>query len=84
MEKYYCPFCGSKSVKVHKKNGKIIYNRSVTVISASVRCNACHARGPAVSGERANNLFGDAVSNNLTTMDELVERAIMLWNTAKR
>ena len=84
MEKYNCPYCGSKKVKATVKTGKIHYKRNVTGITCSVYCLKCNARGPVASGERANHLFGDPISDYLITTDEIIAQAIELWNQAPR
>ena len=49
-----CPFCGSDKTKVETKSKNHItrFGRE-EYVSASVRCNVCHARGPIVTGKRA-------------------------------
>lgn len=49
-----CPFCKKNKLKVETKRKHVGYNGldySVYLLSASVRCNCCHARGPVVSGK---------------------------------
>ena len=54
-----CPFCGSHKTKVETKVKRahnpyaIPGDNMDDRISASVRCNKCHARGPVVTGKRA-------------------------------
>lgn len=48
-----CPFCGKTKIKVESKesnNRRIIKGIRYSGITASVRCNTCHARGPTVGG----------------------------------
>ena len=49
-----CPFCGSDKTKVETKSKNNItrFGRE-EYVSASVRCNVCYARGPIVTGKRA-------------------------------
>jgi len=66
-----CPFCGSTSVKIHSKhNGKW---SGTGTHSATVRCNSCHARGPAASCK--------VTKDTPYTADEETQRyAADLWN----
>lgn len=48
-----CPFCGSDKTKIERKTKRVFagFNKQEEYISASVRCNKCHARGPIVTGK---------------------------------
>ena len=51
-----CPFCGSHSTKVVFKSRKFGENGlgdPIVILSASVRCNRCRARGPVASGKHS-------------------------------
>lgn len=82
-----CPFCSSNKLKVEKKKRSSRYhiNGNLDNYTASVRCNVCHARGPAISGWVRNRRF---VNENEWLPDEMyVEElehlAIEAWNTRK-
>ena len=82
-----CPFCSSNKLKVEKKKRSTRYhiNGNLDNYTASVRCNVCHARGPAVSGWVRNRRF---VNENEWLPDEMyVEElghlAIEAWNSRK-
>lgn len=77
-----CPFCGGEKLKVESKRKNISY-RHLSVVTKSVRCNRCHARGGTASGEVGNYSFGTPKSDKLTTEQEIETRAIELWNTRK-
>lgn len=49
-----CPFCGSDKTKVETKTRRVTvgFFDKEEYVSASVRCNSCHARGPLVTGKR--------------------------------
>lgn len=64
-----CPFCKKTKTKVEQKSGP--YGHRVTL---SVRCNACHSRGPTVSDT--------AKGNAKIDFNKLTEKAIELWNAA--
>ncbi len=79
-----CPFCGSSKLKIEKKNGKTGYNGLDYLVQRhiySVRCNCCHARGPAFGG---NVIMGFNLTLKLpkwaTTDVELEQKAIEAWN----
>lgn len=74
-----CPFCGSTKLKIDSKCKYISY-RKVDYLTASVRCNVCHARGGTASGECGNYLFGIPKSEKLTTREEIEKQAISEWN----
>lgn len=66
-----CPFCGSTSVKIHgKHNGK---KSGSGTHSATVRCNCCHARGPAASCKVT-------VDSPYSADEETKRYAADLWN----
>jgi len=54
MENNNCPFCGSEKVKLVKKSTLFGFNGlddRIEYHTFSVRCNVCHARGPAYGGK---------------------------------
>lgn len=81
-----CPFCGSEKVKIDTKSVKAGYtgiDEPVNQVTASVRCNVCHARGPAVGGKV---ISGRQWKTSLlpewaTTKDALCVEAVRKWNT---
>lgn len=77
-----CPFCGGEKLKVESKRKNISY-RHVYVVTKSVRCNRCHARGCTASGEVGNYSFGTPKSDNLKTEQEIEAMAIKAWNKRK-
>lgn len=74
-----CPFCGGTKLKIDSKSKRVSY-RHVDVITATVRCNVCHARGGTASGECGNYYFGTPKSEKLTTKAEIEKRAMEAWN----
>lgn len=65
-----CPFCGSTSLKIEiKHNGTLYYSGT---LSATVRCNKCHARGGTASCKVEK---GKYCADN-----ETEGRAIEAWN----
>ena len=83
-----CPFCGSKRLKVCKKNNGTKYvnefSRRIERHTYSVRCNACYARGGAVGGlvpdRPTESGVYRGVSGEITTDKDLQDEAIRLWN----
>ena len=82
-----CPFCKEKSrLKLTCKSSLIGYNLRnwrVERHTWTVRCNVCHARGPAVGGkviDRRLMLDGETLPSWATTDEELEEKATVLWN----
>lgn len=79
MELKPCPFCGGTKLKIDSKSKHISY-RHVDVITATVRCNVCHARGGTASGECGNYIFGIPKSEKITTREEIDQKAAAAWN----
>ena len=85
-----CPFCGSEKLRVNRKSTLAGFNgldQRVERHTYSVRCNICHARGPAVGGEvMADKSLWDNMLLPMpkwATSDEVIkQRAIDLWNGA--
>ena len=79
-----CPFCGSEKLKIEKKNKKTRYhvNGNLYNYTASVRCNACHARGSTVSGWVRNRRYVEDTEWLPEEIPEqnLDESAIKEWN----
>lgn len=80
-----CPFCGSDKVKIGRKSAFAGFNgldERVENHTFSVRCNACHARGGAVSGKVLNSKYGDRfkLPEWATTDAALKTRAVCAWN----
>lgn len=80
-----CPFCKKNKLKVETKRKHVGYNGldySVYLLSASVRCNCCHARGPVVSGKVIPILEDrvDKLPDWATTEESLIYEAICRWN----
>lgn len=84
-----CPFCGSEKVKIDTKSVKAGYtgiDELVNQVTASVRCNVCHARGPAVggkviSGRHPKISLKIPLPEWATTKDALCVEAVRKWNT---
>ena len=73
-----CPFCGSNKTNVDFKS---VNNHNGYHITASVRCNVCHARGGTVGGYvsvKSYALNRDKIT--IVTKEELKEQAIAKWN----
>ena len=80
-----CPFCGCDKVKIGRKSALAGFNgldERVENHTFSVRCNACHARGGAVSGKVLNYKYGDRfkLPEWATTDAALKTRAVCAWN----
>lgn len=83
-----CPFCGSTKLKVDKKSKHVGYNgldHRIEYHTYSVRCNVCHARGPACGGkvmpyDRLFYMGEMPLPNWATTDDALINKAIEAWN----
>lgn len=82
-----CPFCESDKLKIEmKKKGTRYFGiAQLENYTASVRCNACHARGGTVSGYVRNRRFVEAADwlKDEISIEELERRAIESWNTRK-
>lgn len=84
-----CPFCGVESkLKLVCKSGLAGYNGldwRVERHTWSVRCNVCHARGPAVGGKVIDHLLapGEEIPSWATTDEDIKAKAIILWNRGK-
>lgn len=83
-----CPFCKKNKLKVETKRKHAGYNGldySVYLLSASIRCNCCHARGPVVSGKVIPAMYDqiDKLPDWATTKNQLELKAIKLWNNRK-
>ena len=72
-----CPFCGKTKLKIDARKGKFNYINGEKYIyyTASVRCNCCHARGPAVSKK-----FLEKSTSQVTILNALSEEAYNAWN----
>jgi Lar family restriction alleviation protein len=71
-----CPFCKGNKLKIDSKAGKKHYNGVgdyKQLYTLSVRCNRCHARGPAVSVEVMRRDFRSA-------FPDAEAKAIDAWN----
>lgn len=79
MEIRECPFCKGNKLKVEYKNSnKIKYINLIPyhTVTASVRCNKCHSRGPTVS---MNYLAGNSY-DHMRVEEDLRIRACNIWN----
>lgn len=74
-----CPFCGYNRVKVDcKKSSNFRYRDGIRedCYNITVRCNKCHARGP------ANTIWLDYSSSRHTSpINILKNKALESWNT---
>ena len=79
-----CPFCGGTKLKVEQKRKRVgwtgldvpVYN-----MTYSVRCNKCHARGPARGGKVLSYTIGVLPLPDWSkTQSELYEEAVKAWN----
>ncbi len=79
-----CPFCNSDKLKLEKKSvldGYTGFDDRVEKHTYSVRCNVCHARGPAVGGRIIHIRSVDCQLPSWATTDEALKKeAIALWN----
>lgn len=83
MELEKCPFCGSTKLKVESKSAMIGTNGldvPVDRYTYSVRCNVCHARGPARGGKVLRYTLNLELPDWAKTQSELYEQAIEAWN----
>lgn len=78
-EREDCPFCGSEKLKLEVRTADVT-GRNVRRVTVCVRCCRCFARGGTVSGEVPDPLFGDARSDKLTDLPELIRKAWEKWN----
>lgn len=84
-----CPFCLVQShLKLECKSSLSGFNGLDWRVERhiwSVRCNVCHARGPAVGGNVIDHLLApeEAMPSWATTDEELKAKAIILWNRGK-
>lgn len=83
-----CPMCGSKKLKVEHKSRRAGFtglDDRVEYQTYSVRCNSCHARGPAHGGKVIASFNYFSVTQNLpkwaTTQMDLSKAARLAWNT---
>ena len=86
----WCPFCGSRKLKLEKKSvldGFTGLDDRVERHTFSVRCNVCHARGPAFGGKVIPHFFTNRIlgieveyPSWATTDEELKEKAVNAWN----
>lgn len=79
-----CPHCGGSKLKIDKKSRYAGFNGledRVDYHTFSVRCNGCHARGPAAGGKVISRIRHSAELPSWATTDEKLEaRAIAAWN----
>lgn len=78
-----CPFCGSTNLKIESKRVRVGTNGldvPVHNMTYSVRCNKCHARGPAVGGKVLLYTLGFENPTWAKTQAELYAKAIEAWN----
>lgn len=81
-----CPFCGSKKLKVCKKNGGTEWRNEfwhrIDRHYHYVRCNTCFARGGIAGGLVPDRKLEFTPKNvpDMTTDADLQEEAVRLWN----
>lgn len=79
-----CPFCGGDSLKVQSKSERSSDYTQYTVYrrTYSVRCNCCHARGPAFGGLVVYGKIDSDFSCRkwITTDKDLEKAAVDAWN----
>ena len=82
-----CPFCGHEIRTIVRKSALVGFNgleMRVERHAFSVRCFACHARGPISSGLVLQGNLPEHLEKlrfiHYTTDDALKEKAINLWN----
>ena len=83
MELKPCPFCGSTKLKVERKSRRVGWTGldvPVNNMTYSVRCNKCHARGPAGGGRVLLYTLNLPLPKWAKTQAELHEQAIEAWN----
>ena len=76
-----CPFCGSTKLKVVEKRRTIGFTWNdihVWIITASMRCNVCKARGAPISRR-----YYEFANDSKDIHKELIEGATENWNTRK-
>ena len=78
-----CPYCGSNKLKIEstsKQRGYTGLGDIVYYVTASVRCNSCHARGPVAGGRVVKYVREEFRPDWSTTEKELRETAVRSWN----
>lgn len=88
-----CPFCGSEKLKIGTKVTDRRDYKGEDTITASVRCNRCHARGPTVSyvfHSRLSTSYSfsetdryNRVQHNINAKEEAEKLATDAWNNLK-
>lgn len=73
-----CPFCGKSKLKVEVKSPskKYVKGTPYYIITGSIRCNCCHARGPTQSL-----VFDKQIMTTLEAEKKLTIQLIELWNS---
>lgn len=82
----FCPFCGSKKLKIQgtqRRIGVIGTDEPVAHETYSVRCNICHARGGAAGGKvilTRLRVHESELPDWASSRESLKEKAIDAWN----
>lgn len=79
-----CPFCGGTKLKVERKSKSVGWTGldvPVDNMTYSVRCNKCHARGPARGGKVLRYTIGVLPLPDWSKeQSKLYEEAVKAWN----
>lgn len=79
-----CPFCNGQKLKIESKSKNIGHNGldvPIYLVTYSVRCNICRARGGTASGKVLIQVYGDmGLPSWATTKEALIKQAADKWN----